>query len=555
VTEVTDQTVPPVEQGVAASVPVEDPPGFPVPWADPSDMQRTWRHDDMHSPFCLAPLSQDYVALIGNGFAYRYERLDVPISMRAQVVNGYLYFSWVPLGPESGHEGIVEQYMASCRAHTPLAIEYWERSVPELRELYSAIAALDVEGLTREELADAWGVAWERAQRAWAIHFYAITGPYQVMDDLADLYESVVENPPPGEALKLIQGSIHELVEVDAGLGRLAELAAASPQIASALSARPAPTLEELAALPGGDPFVSGLRDFLDEHGHLGQGFDDLALASWAEEPSMLLAEIAKRLEHPVEQAADRSARLARDAAALADSVRERLADQPERLAEFERLLGLARQIGPITETHNYWIDRMAQARLRAFVMRVGARLWDVGVIERPEDVLYLRRAEVPGILLEPRDQRALVAARKEEHERWRRVTPPARIGKPSDEGPSGRFGGQRFAKEDDATVRGTGASAGVVRGPARIVLGPEGFARVRPGDIIVAPSSNPSWVPLFTIAGGLVTNTGGVLSHAAVVAREFALPAVVGTGDATTRIADGQLVELDGTTGYVRLL
>jgi pyruvate,water dikinase len=102
--------------------------------------------------------------------------------------------------------------------------------------------------------------------------------------------------------------------------------------------------------------------------------------------------------------------------------------------------------------------------------------------------------------------------------------------------------------------VRGTGASAGIVRGPARIVLGPDDFDRVQPGDILVAPSSNPSWVGLFAIAAGLVTNTGGVLSHAAVVAREFGLPAVVGTGDATTRIADGQILELDGTTGFVRL-
>jgi len=94
-----------------------------------------------------------------------------------------------------------------------------------------------------------------------------------------------------------------------------------------------------------------------------------------------------------------------------------------------------------------------------------------------------------------------------------------------------------------------------MVRGPARVVLGPEDFGRVLPGDIIIAPSSNPSWVPLFSIASGLVTNTGGVLCHAAVVARELDLPAVVGTGDATTRIADGQMLELDGTTGFVRLL
>lgn len=533
---------------------VEDPQGFPIAWSNPSDVERSWRRDEMHSPFCLVPLSQDYVTLIGNGFAYRYERLDVPISMRALIVNGYLYFSWVPLGPESGHEAIVEQYVATCREHTPLAIDYWERSVPELRRLYRDIAAIPVEELPAPELAEAWEVAWDQAQRAWAIHFYAITGPYQVMDDLADLYESVVETPHPGEALKLIQGTIHELVGVDAGLGRLTELAAVSPELAAAVAARPGPSLEALATLPGGEPFVSELRRFLEEHGHLGQGFDDLALASWGEEPAMLLAEIGKRLERAVEPATERAARLAAEADALAEGVRARLAGQPQRLAEFERLLDLARKIGPITETHNYWIDRMAQARLRTFVIRVGSRLAREGVIERPDDILYLRRAEVPELIRSPQDRRTVVAERTADHAHWRSVKPPSKIGKPAEAGPSGRFSGERFAKEDDAIVRGTGASAGVASGPARIVLGPDDFERVRPGDIIVAPSSNPSWVPLFTIAGGLVTDTGGVLCHAAVVAREFALPAVVGTGDATTRIADGQMLELDGTTGFVRL-
>ena len=82
-----------------------------------------------------------------------------------------------------------------------------------------------------------------------------------------------------------------------------------------------------------------------------------------------------------------------------------------------------------------------------------------------------------------------------------------------------------------------------------------DAFGHVQPGDILVCPASNPSWVPVFTIAGGLVTNTGGVLSHAAVVAREFGLPAVVGVVEATSKIADGRTVEIDGTAGTVRLL
>jgi phosphohistidine swiveling domain-containing protein len=540
---------------VASSTTVEEPPEFPIVWSDPADRERSWAHDDMHSPFCLTPLSQDYTAMIGIGFDYRYERLDVPISMRSKTFNGYLYFSWMTLGPESEEEAISQQYIANCRMHTPLAVDYWARAVPELRQLYGWITSVDVETLPSQELAKAWDGAWERAQRAWAIHFYAITGPYQVMDDLADLYESVIEKPPPGEAMRLIGGTIDELVAVDAGLGRLAELAATSPELADAIRSRPASSFEELATLPGGEAFVAALRDFLAEHGHLGQGFDDLALASWGEEPEMLLSEVAKRIEHPIEPAMERAARLALDAERLADGVRERLADQPDRLAEFERLLGLARQIGSLTEGHNYWIDRMVQARLRAFAMRVGARLVRAGVIECPEDVLYLRRAEIPDLLRSPVDRRDLVADRQAQHQHWRTIKPPPKLGKRNDAEPSGRFGGARFAKEDEAIVRGTGACAGIVSGPARVVLGPEDFGRVQPGDIIIAPSSNPSWVPLFSIAGGLVTNTGGVLCHAAVVARELDLPAVVGTGDATTRIADGRMLELDGTTGFVRLL
>ncbi len=303
----------------ASPTTVEEPPEFPVVWSDPADRERSWAHDDMHSPFCLTPLSQDYTAMIGIGFDYRYERLEVPISMRAKTFNGYLYFSWMTLGPESEGEAISQQYVANCRLHTPLAVDYWARAVPELRQLYGWIASVDVETLPSQELAEAWEGAWERAQRAWAIHFYAITGPYQVMDDLADLYESVIEKPPPGEAMRLIGGTIDELVAVDAGLGRLAELAATSPAAREAIRSRPAPSFEELATLPGGEAFVSELRHFLAEHGHLGQGFDDLALASWGEEPEMLLAEVAKRIEHPIEPAMERAARLAHEAERLAD--------------------------------------------------------------------------------------------------------------------------------------------------------------------------------------------------------------------------------------------
>jgi pyruvate,water dikinase len=198
----------------------------------------------------------------------------------------------------------------------------------------------------------------------------------------------------------------------------------------------------------------------------------------------------------------------------------------------------------------------MCADRIRRLAFRVGRRLVRDGSIDTPGDIMYLSRGELPEILAGALDARLLVAERRREHVRRQAIQPPRVVGKPKDEsGETDRFDGGRFEPEADGTLRGTGASAGVVRGPARIVRGPEDFDRVKRGDIIVASASNPGWVPLFSIAGGLVTDTGGVLSHAAVVAREFGLPAVVGTGDATIRIADGRIVEIDGAAGLVRFV
>jgi pyruvate,water dikinase len=335
------------------------------------------------------------------------------------------------------------------------------------------------------------------------------------------------------------------------------QVASERPSVRDWLSATDAPTLDGLRALPDGNVLAAEIGAFLAVHGHLGSGFDDLTLPSWRDEPALLLAEIAKRLRQPAAGgiAKARGQHLREEAEALATAVRARLAADPVQLSKFEATLAFARDIGPITEVHNYWIDRMAHATLRRFVRRVGERLVKLGVIGLTDDAFYLRRDEVPQLLRSSSPRGSLVTERRSQHASQRASAPPRYLGKAPESGPSGRFDGERLASGSPDLLQGTGASAGRVRGTARVTISSADFARVQPGDIIVCPSSNPSWVPLFAIAGGLITNTGGVLSHAAVVAREFGLPAVVGTGDATERIADGRTVELDGASGEVRLL
>ncbi len=530
---------------------------FPIVWDDPADALQEWERDDMHMPFAVTPLSADYVRILVEGMAYGRDKLDTPYTILLRFWNGYVYLAARDHVGEADIDAAIDALIERKRALIPTTAAYWrDEALPELRAVRDWFRSFPIETASFEELADGWVEAWRRATRAWCIHFYAIRGPYQITDDLSDFYELVVADAPPGEALRLILGRADELHDVGRDLDSLTAIVNDTPELRAMVVGMLTPTVAVLRGMPAAAVFLDELDAFLDAHGHLGGSFDDLAFPSWAEAPDMVLADVARRIAAGGPSADERRDTLLAEADELANRVRTLLAGRDDELAQFERLLADARSIGPLTEIHNYWIDRLVHACLRGFSVRVGKRLTQAGVIDAAMDVMFLGRAEVEALLRAPEDQRAVVAERQVEHARLAAVVPPRHVGAPSaSTAQADRFDGARFEAADDGSLRGTGASAGVVRGPARIVLGPQDFGKVQPGDVIVAPSSNPSWVPLFTVAGGLLTNTGGVVCHAAVVAREVGLPAVVGLGDATTRIPDGSIVELDGTTGIVRLL
>jgi len=535
-------------------------PEFPFEFADPSHAELTWEWDDMHMPHAFTTLAGEYAGDIGEAFYEPFRRYPEfgPFPQRwfSAVWNGYVYYAYQRNVPEDQRRELFDRIVALQRARIAVTDRYWrDELIPELRQLYERTDAIDVEHLPLPELADAWEDAWRGSRRAWDIHFDIICGPYQVLDDLVDAYAAVFPDAPAGEALRLTNGGHHELYDVEVGTERLARQAAESPALGAALTAGTR-SIDELRSLPGGEAFAAAFEVFLAEHGHLGQSVDDLSLPSWADEPAALLTELARRLTQRPEPPEARRERLAREADELAERVRGALAEKPEELEHFEQLLRDARQIGFLTEGHNYWIDRRDQAVMHHLSVRVGRRMVAEGLLERAEDVFHLHRAEIATALRSGADQRGLVAERAAEHEQNKRRTPPRVLGtEPPPPMVPDRFNGEVAASTEEGVLRGTGSSAGLATGPARVVLTSLEFDRIRPGDIVVCPSSNPSWVPIFTMIAGLVTNTGGVLSHAAVVAREFGLPAVTGVAGATTSIRDGQLLEIDGTTGAVRLL
>ncbi len=254
---------------------------------------------------------------------------------------------------------------------------------------------------------------------------------------------------------------------------------------------------------------------------------------------------------------------------AIADA-RTKLAGYPRPVvAQFETLLKAAQTAAIVHEEHNFWIDQRLFYEVRQIILEIGRRLTEDGVLEAADDVLYLwREDEWDG---SPTDLRQKVHERRAELEHFSRIRPPATLGQrpainANDPGPFLRA----IAKVDGAAFKAEGAgpngdrpqmlkgqagSSGVVCGTARVIRSLAEAGKLQPGDVLVADSTEPQWTPLFATASAVVTNSGGVLSHCAVVAREYRIPAVVGTGKATTTFADGQLLEVDGDAGTVRVV
>jgi pyruvate,water dikinase len=269
-----------------------------------------------------------------------------------------------------------------------------------------------------------------------------------------------------------------------------------------------------------------------------------------------------------------RRTRLAEERRAAEAACRKALAGRPRLRRRFDRLLALAQRYAMLREEQASWFT-LGWPFMRCAVLRLGEEVQRQGTIAHADDVFFLTRNELVAHFGGSADHETAhdlgptVAARRQMWERQRRLSPPLVLGNPlgarviaratntmrvpgvgSDSAP-----GISPAQRGPDVMIGMPASPGSATGPVRIVRGSEDFERFQAGEVLVAQVTAPAWTPLFSHAAAVVTDGGSLAAHASLVAREYGIPAVVGTGDATARLRDGQLVLVDGNRGQVTLL
>jgi pyruvate,water dikinase len=530
---------------------------FPIAWKDPEDATLLWRRDDAHVSRVITPLGIEYTRHGANyGMRRRDEELGSPVLMRLETFNGRNYSGSKTIRPPDEIAAHQKAALAKRRSLARRMRRDWdERYLPELNQHYAWMRTLSLDRSSGPEAATAWDDLWRRHRRAWRIHMLVTAAAYTVMDELAETYQALVGGSQ-ADAFALTQGLALTLQQLEQDLYALTEAARGSRAVADAIGR--GASLDELRTADAA--FARRVDEFLRVHGEAGAAGDHLGSVAWADDPMFLIRALAQRLHIPGEDPRVRHAGLRARADEIAARARKILADRPGDLARFEEVLAAASATGPLTEEHNYWLDRRNHANVGRATRTFGARLVGDGVIREREQIFLLYLDEVRDALRDPRDLSTLIAEREQEQAEWRRMEAPETIGQqdaagPTKSNPVWHLLYREAQVDPSRELRGAPASAGLARGPARLVRNLEEFAKFQRGDVLICQSSNVSWIPLFTSAAAVVTEVGGPLSHAAVVAREFGIPAVVGTSVALSTLVDGEPLEVDGSAGVVRRL
>ncbi|HEV3383047.1 MAG TPA: PEP-utilizing enzyme [Trebonia sp.] len=454
---------------------------------------------------------------------------------------------------------------------------YWSMRAGELQAGYDHFDNLDLTPLDNNQL---WGTlkdAYAFHRRAWFTHFevmYVLTANYLAFYALAE--EIGLEG---SQVSAFLSGQQTFYSKTDEELWKLAKRARDLEVQAPLRHAEPVDALAQIDALPNGKTWRAEFDQFLRTYGQRTEETCRVDTPSWIEEPSPALYAIGAFLAKPAGfdfHTARRRASEERDQ--RIDDARKTL--NGDNLQRFNEALASnqAANFAWWNEEHNYLIDRRAAIPIRRATLELGARLAADGTIEQPDDLFFLFKPELYDVMADPaassatgrwHELTAMIPDRRAYFEHWRERGPelPPMLGTIPDTVPdpimievfglSGRFLEALRTNTGNAKteIRGFPAARGTVEGIARVITTVADLHKIEPGDILVCGGTTTEWTPVFGIITACVCDTGGSLTHAAIVSREYGIPCVVGTAIATQTVKTGDRVRVDGRAGIVTVL
>src|SRR5829696_1041056 len=564
----------------------------------PEDDQRFWFYNSMHFPEVVPAFdgitSEIPYTAIGANTA-RLFSFPTTMSIEYRILNGRVYITANPVTDPARIEG----RLADFQERAGYYYANWDRLYGEWQQRIEALIA-EIEAVEVPELGDLDPIEVITSGRGFASNHFLRENFHRCIDLYSKMWHHHTEFLMLGYGAYVVFFEFCKQAFPEMGDQMVARMVAGM----DVTMYRPDDELKKLAALAVeldlGDLFVEGAEpakvlSSLGERGEagarwlaaleaakdpwfnvsVGDGFYHHHL-SWADDLTVPFAALPRYVEQIAagEDLTRPTERLAQERDRIADEYRALLGSDDEKGA-FDQMLGLCRLVFPYIESHKFYCEHWFTTRFFQKIRAFGTLLAERGVLLEADDVFHLRHVEVEDALadvmlawasggteLGARHWQPIVAQRKRILETLSGWSPPPALGAVPEalNDPAVKMlwgitqetietwlGGE---DDDGSTVRGYAASPGVVEGIARVLLNVNDIGQIREGEVLVCPVTAPSWGPVFGKIAAAVSDIGGTMSHAAIVAREYGMPAVVGTGVATTRIKTGDRVRVDGGPG-----
>ena len=560
-----------------------------------------WFMDGVHTPEVVPPWDatiMEYAIIALSQYNTRHYIIPPALGVDLRYLNGYMYLS--PVGVTDPEE--IGARVPEFAERAGYYFANWDRLyaawMPKVRALIDELEAISFEPLPhREDMAvitegrgtgsaldlfTTYHRLVDLLLKLWHYHFEFLNLGYVAYLDFFGCCQQLFPSIPDQAIAKMVAGIQVDLFQPDEELKKLAQLAVelglADRFSGSALASE---VLDGLRGDPQGDKWLAAWEEAKDPWFNFsaGSGFyhsDKVWLENLDIPLGFLRTYIAKvqrgeTLERPMEAVVAERDRIVAEYTDLIDSDEDR--------ATFGAKLGLARTVFPYVENHNFYVEHWAHSVVWRKMRDLGRLLVSAGFFADPDDVFLLSRHEVTEVLFDlyhgwavgvpsrgPKYWPREMARRNGIMNALRQWSPPPALGVPPEvitepftvmlwgitsDSVRQWLGGAQA----DGGLSGFAASPGVAEGPARVILSADRIGELRDGEILVAPLTAPSWAPVFGKIGATVTDVGGIMSHAAIVCREYGLPAVTGTAFGTKTIKTGQRLRVDGNAGTVTII
>lgn len=538
----------------------------PIDTFKKQDEGRFW-FMDFHWPRGLSPMG---LIFLQDGYSWgtqlAAQGLPLPPGkgIVQRIAGTHVYASEVPVDSEWEIGFRAERIGRNLPSFLQNFPEIWGNRVWELETGLKYFETFEFAGKSLPELGQNLKDARRFHQRAWEIHFEMM---YPLLANYLGFYGVCSElGIDPGQISKFLQGYDTKILECDRELWKLTA-DARRMGLEGVFAQHEAEKLYDVLGREGGNAsaWLTQFDDFLRVYGWRTEGISDINLAPWVEDPTSPLGTIKTFLQKSEDHDFDAARKAAieeRDAAI--DEARSGLTKEEQE--QFDGALASCQHANFAwwNDEHNYYVDLRATIPMRRACLAIGEAL---GTDQR-DDTLFLFWPEMMSVVAGEKpyaEFKTLVKERREYYEHWlaRRPEMPKVLGTIPEEVTDPIlieifgmhhhfFNAMKAAGSDVTSLTGVAASAGTVRGVARVLHSAGELHRIQPGEILVCEATSPNWTPAFAKIAACVCDGGGTLTHASIVSREYRIPCVVGVGLATSVISDGDEIEVDGTKGVV---